>query len=200
MVNTRNFLSVNRAETGIESVNMPPLTGSTGSTIYSGLATVGKIHAVIGAVIGCIIAIIIIVIGIYQLKSPYTKSTNATITSIVSSSKHVSDNNNNTSVKYVSVVDLRYEIDSVAHIRSNFEMTTQTPAVKEMTITVRYNPHDVSDISQRINPRALGWGMIGGGALLALFTVGMTILTFKYKPLAALEGGAAAVNMIGDVL
>lgn len=165
---------------------------SFGSTLYTGVATFGRFEAVIGAIFGVIIAIVLINIGIGKLHDPHTATAQMTITESVCG--EMQPQNNSSVNEYGCNISVFFDVNGTRYTIPNVSVTSQTPLKPGMFITLRYNPSNPTSVVQEISPRALGWGLIGGGSLLGIGTVTIAVLTFKYKSFAAVEGTLGIFN------
>lgn len=173
-----------------------------GAGIYSGVAMYGRFEAVLGVIFGVIISIVLVSIGISRLHDPHTSVAQMTVTDVSSCSQNTTTTTTesrgtivtnlcNISVAFNASNGKRYTVQNV-------EVSWPSPLKVGMLINLRYDPAKPTSVVQEMSPRALGWGLIGGGVLLSAIVIGIAILSFKSKGFAAVEGTASLASNLFD--
>lgn len=161
--------------------------------IYSGVATYGRFQAATGAIIGVIIAIVLVIIGASRLRDTHTATARMTVTAATCNPLPTQPNGQSSG--YACVVAVSFTAaDGRQYAAPQVSVTSQTPLAVGMAVALRYDPANPADVVQELPPRALGWGLIGGGAIVAVGAVGAAVLAFKSKGFAAVEGTADLVR------
>lgn len=165
-----------------------------GSELYSGAAAYGRINAIIGVIFGTIIGILMILggIGLIKRKTNRTKTIKATITNDPGCSGH-SENNNTI---WDCNLSLSYNIDGKDYTTS-ISSSSSTKYDKGNTVTLYYNPDNVSDVDLvSDNTHVIGWVILVIGIFLLISTWVWLYIVYKSK-FAAAAGGATA--LVGDI-
>jgi len=181
-------------------VEAPPVASeaSFGKMAVNGLAIGGRFYSVMGAVVGVIIMLIMVIIGFSKLHDKRTASALMTVTKVTACNQQtVTDRNGNTSVNYLCSVLVKFTVGGNVYTSpQSVSVTVPAPLANGDAIKLRYDPNNPTDIVQEVNPRALGWGLIGGGVFFGALTVGIAVMTFKSKGFAAFEGAAGLLGSI----
>ena len=166
-----------------------------GSGIYSGVAMYGRFQAVIGVIFGVIISIILVSVGISKLHDPHTAAAQMTITDVSGCSQNTVNTKKGTIINNLCNISVAFNASNgKRYTVSGVEVVWPTPLKIGMLVNLRYDPANPTSVVQEISPRALGWGLIGGGVILSAITIGIAILSFKSKGFAAVEGTASLAN------
>jgi hypothetical protein len=157
---------------------------------YEGLGTLGKSYNIFKSVIVLIIFIIVIIIG-YMLIKTYDNKIKITgrFSDISCNSIRTSDNK----LQYSCTGYVIYKIDDKEYKR---HYSVPYTINNNQEVIVYYNPSNVEDVIISNNKYYIGVGMIGLSIIIIFSTIFMTMLSFKYKPIAALSG----VGAIRDIL
>lgn len=167
------------------------------SGLYSGVAMYGRFQAVIGVIVGVIVSVILISLGISRLHDPHTSSANMSITDAVCGQSTTTDKNGNTIINYTCTISVVFiASNGKRYTAQSVEVSSPTPLKIGMTINLRYNPANPSSVVQEMSPKALGWGLIGGGVLVSAIAIGIAYLSFRSKGFAAVEGTASIASSI----
>lgn len=182
-------------------VEAPPVASeaSFGKMAVNGLAIGGRFYSVMGAVVGVIIMLIMVIIGVSKLHDKRTASALMTVTKVTACNQQtVTDRNGNTSVNYLCSVLVKFTVGGNVYTPpQSISVTAPAPLANGDAIKLRYDPNNPTDIVQEVNPRALGWGLIGGGVFFGALSVGVAVMTFKSKGFAAFEGAAGLLGSFG---
>jgi hypothetical protein len=172
--------------------NKQSLSSRIGSDVYTGVATFGRVQAVMGAVIGVIIALVLILIGAAKLRDPHTAAAAMTVTS---SACDAQTDPTDGSKSWLCTVDLQFTYQGRIYNARQVRVVSASPLNAGATITARFNPRDpAGGVVQEPSPRALGWGLIGGGLAVGAIGVTMAVLAFKSKGFAAVEGSVGILS------
>jgi hypothetical protein len=168
--------------------------------IYSGVATIGRVKAVVGAVIGLIVGAVLIIIGVNRLRDKHTAAASATVTKVHTCDENVQvDRDGGRSTSYECAVDITFRAPEKSRTvnMSNMAVSSQTPLVVGSRFTIRYNPSSPTSVAQEISPKPLGVALIVGGILVIGVTSLVAFAAIKYKPYAAAEGAIGIAEGLG---
>ena len=182
-----------------------PAPAEKHSTTGNVLAIGGRVYATIGAVIGSLIALVLILIGVHELRDKHTASAPMTVVSVAQTTpitvSVTSNGTTQTTTKYASSVHVTFTAADGKKYTAVASVTMPAPVTVGEVITLRYIPADpANSVKQEPSPRALGWGLIVGGVVLAAVTVGAAVLTFKSRTFAQIEGVMGAASMARSIL
>jgi hypothetical protein len=150
--------------------------------VYEGLGTLGKISNIIKLVSTIIISIILIIIGYILIKAYDNKiKTSGRFSDISCNSTITADNK----IQHLCSGYVVYKIDNKQYTRYYSAPYT---IHNNQEIVVYYNQSNEEDFIISNNRYYIGIGMIGISIFILLATIVWTILSFKYKPLAAMSG------------
>lgn len=165
----------------------------------NGLAIGGRFYSVMGAVVGVIVMLIMVIIGVSRLHDKRTASALMTVTKVTACNQQtITDRNGYTSVNYLCSVLVKFTVGGNVYTSpQSVNVTVPAPLANGDAIKLRYDPNNPTDIVQEVNPRALGWGLIGGGVFFGALSVGVAVMTFKSKGFAEFEGAAGLLSSFG---
>lgn len=171
------------SDKGIASQSHP--TGIA-SQSYNGIASFGKIVAVIGAVITTIICIIVIIFGLITIfdKNP-KQATQATITSVICYDMYEQNTH-----KYICSLHLNYMVNGQAYTAVLDNQKLNQLYTVGQTITIYYDPRNpdrniqISAPLSKNSARLMIYIAVG----VMLLSWGWVWLTRRYKFLAAVQG------------
>ena len=162
-----------------------------GNAVYGGLATYGKINAIIGSVIAGIIVLGLLIIGVKLIMTKDTQTTKieGTVSNVV-----VKQSGNMTTTTYsvnYSVDGKNYAIEGSGNSASNGQ-----------TLNLLYDPANPSSarLASSMSNHTLGRILILIGVVIGLLSALTLYFTLKYKEFAAIEGGMAAAGQIGNLI
>lgn len=167
---------------------------STGDQIYSGVATFGRIEALIGAIIATVIGIIAIIVGIVLVANKPTKTSivSGTITNAPICTEYIRDNN----IYHKCPINVTYTIGGVVNAK-NFTTDGELVYQKGDNINVYYNKSNYTDASlQSDNQHVGGIIMIVIGILMIVMSWLWYYATTKSKIAAAAGGTMSIIDMI----
>jgi len=167
-----------------------------GSVAYTGLATVGRVRAVIGAIVVFIITIILIFAGAATLKSPHTGSAAMTVTKVHTCTTSVQSDGKNQTTTVNCVVDLVYTLDGQQVAPTNVRYSSSVPVQVGQTLNLRYDPAHPLDVKEMPNPKLVGWGLILGGIIISAISITMAVFTIKSKQFAAIQGSVGIAQSL----
>lgn len=178
------------------NVNTSPKTDSNstlGSDVYSGVATFGKIRAVIGAIVGTIVGIAMFIFGVMLVlhKTNLTQTTQGVITNDplcqVSKTNNLLWSCSNIMVTF-TVDGKTYNITTSADSEAKY--------VKGENVTVYYQAGKPSNASlSSDNTHFLGWFLVVMSLFILFFSWLWFYASMKYKAVAAVGG----VEGIADI-
>ena len=195
-----------------------PQHSSFVSKATSGLAVVGRVHAVVGAVIGAIVVLIIMIVGVMMMFSPYTATAEATAMAtntagVLKCTKETfttagKNGTKHTQTNYRCEVPVVFPVPSAGvggapttrDVHTVVKMTRLSPITAGHKLQVRYVPTLPTKATVGPNTRAIGRAMFGGGAVLAGIIIGWTYLVLTSKKFAAYEGAVTGVEMARRLL
>lgn len=163
---------------------------TTTGEVYSGLASFGKAKSVFGLITGIIFFLILMGVGIFLLvlDSKY-KTINATVIN------SVCDISNN---KYSCVVEYEYSIRSMNYNKTIIIKDLTSPIINGQINEIQYNSSNIGEIRQKNNSFTIfGWVMIVIAIVILMASIITTIITFLFKPYAAISGASALIPNIG---
>lgn len=181
----------------------------TASTVYEGLGTLGIAYNIFKFIIVLIIFIIVIIIGYMLIKSYNNKikitgkfsdiscnntpNTTTTINTTNTPNTTTTTNTTNTTNQYSCTGYVIYNIDN-----KPYKKTYSVPYTisNNQDVVVYYNPSNPDDFIISNNKYYIGIAMIVISLLIIISSLFWTILSFKYKPVAAIEGASFLNNMI----
>jgi hypothetical protein len=171
----------------------------TGEEIYSGLATFGKIEAVIGAIVATIIGIILVIVGIVLIRH---RSNLKGVEGIVIQNSQCSTNmqcgGNNCTSHFSCTTDVKYTFDGKLYTEKiSTGNSTYSSGDK---IVVYLDPNNPSQAEGIPSPKWIGWVIIGVGFVILISSWTWVYITRKSKVAAAVGGAAAGINMIGNAV
>lgn len=169
----------------------------TVSAIGSGVATYGKIQAVIGTILAVLIVGVLVYFGFDRLKDKHTSSADGTIAS-VNSPGCTPDNSNQNIVTYSCPVSISYTVDGKSYTISQTLIQTKQAVVNDKVV-IRYDPSNPAEGLVEFPPKTMGYVFLGSAALILLFTIVNTTLVFKSDAYATVTGGAAIAGLIRRV-
>lgn len=159
--------------------------GDTGSVVYSGLATYGRVNVIIGSIISAIIIVILLIIGIilFFSKNTQTAKTSGKIFNI-------NPANSTFNISY-SVGGNKYVING-----------SGKGVVDGDTVDILYNPSNPSDARQAssMSKHTFGGIMIIVAIIWAIINGLSLYFTLKYKEFAAIEGGVTAAEQVRELI
>jgi hypothetical protein len=155
----------------------------TVNSIYSGLATYGKVKAIIGSVVAGIVVVILLVIG---TKMWFTKDTQTT----------------HTEGKVTDTVNSQYSIQYMVDNKTYFIRGTDKNVVGGQTVDVLYDPSNPSNarLSSQISNHSLGGILFIVGIVIGIITATTLYLTLKYTDFAAAEAGLIAARHVRNLI
>ena len=162
------------------------MSNNLASQLYSGVADLGKARAASGLVVGIIVCILFFTTGFYAISLHDTRTTSA----IINNTKCTYDANNAVSC----LSDLTFNVDKKTYYSSLNENKYRN---KGDTIIIKYNPSEPSNIisNDSLSSQKFGSILMVVGILFLLCTIGMYYFTYKYKPIAAMQG----IDTIGNI-
>ena len=181
----------------------------TANTIYEGLGTLGIAYNIFKFIIVLIIFTIVIIIG-YMLIKSYNNKTKTTgrfsdiscnstpntlnTTNTTNTLNTLNTTNTTTTTNQYSCTGyVIYNIDN-----KPYKKTYSVPYTinNNQDVVVYYNPSNPDDFIISNNKYYIGIAMIVISLLIIISSLFWTILSFKYKPVAAIEGASFLNNMI----
>ena len=196
-------VNVNEKNNNIDGVN------KTAIAVYEGLGTIGKTSNILKFIFILCIFTTVIVFGFIFVKSYNNKTkitgkfsdiscnntpnTTSTIKTTSTYNTTSTTNTTNTSNQYSCTGYVIYNIDN-----KEYKKTYSAPNTihNNQDVVVYYNPSNVDDYIISNNKYYIGICMIVISLLIIISSLFWTILSFKYKPVAALEGASFLNNMI----
>ena len=153
------------------------------SSIYSGLATCGRINAIIGMIFVGLMSVIVLCIGVHLiLKEPLrTSKTMGKITEITQSSYTV-----------------QYSVGN--HIYSTSIGGYDSDNYVGKSVNVNYDPNMPQNARVGFSNRSVGTMLIISAIVVCLLVGLNTYFIMKSKTYAAVEGGSDALHDLGNVL
>lgn len=154
-------------------------SSSTGSAVYSGLATYGRIRSIITLVVVGIFCLVFLVLGISLARKDPSKTSKTTAkVTVITPNLY----------KYTYNVDKK-EYTGVANTSVNGNYVGKT-------IDIYYNPHSPGESREGKSKRTIGFILIVASILILSVTALITYFTMKSKTFAAIQGGADIVNSL----
>ena len=189
--------------------------GSVAGAVYTGLAVVGKITAVLSLIFSVIVMLVLIVIGVGMLRSPALTAgwLQVTAPSTVNSTNYLFGKGKGTA----SVTGNLYAAMSngvaspssgaiaiggapAAPLASQvtvIDWPVGRPAQVGQYIQVYYNAAKPSSaVTAAPRSSAAGWMYIGGGVAVGAIASLLTVLVFRFKPLAAIDGAVSILGLL----
>ena len=164
--------------------------------VYSGAAILGRVYSTIGAIISVTIALIIIIVGISILREPYTMKVTSEVTRV---SNYMTETQNG-NITYTCTISATYTVSGQKYAISGVSVSRSTPITEGSMITLYYNPLNPCSAIYEPFPQKIGWGLIGFGLLLGGLSVGIAVITYKSKGVAAAYGVVKGIRMIRHFL
>lgn len=156
---------------------------------YTGLATYGRVRAVMGFVGALLIGGIFIVFGMWVALS----KDNRTSTAVATASSASCNTSMNPPECFVTLQFRTTDGKNVvAYTSTGSKMYTGGERCE-----VRYDPDNPSDIQIGESKKWLGWVFVGVGLVLIMLGSLSLYFSMKYKEVAAIGGG---VSLVGDVI
>ena len=181
----------------------------TANTIYEGLGTIGKTSNILKFIGILIIFTIVIIIGVMFVTSYNNKEKitgkfsdiscnnipNTTTTTNTTSTYNTisTTNTTNTTNQYSCTGYVVYKINNKPYIKN---YSVPYTIHNNQDVIVYYNPSNEDDFIISNNKYYIGIVMIVISLLIIAISLFWTILSFKYKPVAAIEGASFLNNMI----
>ena len=155
----------------------------TVNSIYSGLATYGRIKAIIGSVVAGIVVVILIVVG---TKMWFTKD------------KQTS----HTEGKVMDMISSHYSIQYTVDNKNYFIPGSDKNTVNGQTVDVLYDPSNPysARVSSQISNSSLGGILFIIGIIIGIITATSLYFTLKYKGFAATEVGLLAARHVHSLI
>lgn len=172
------------------SLSLNPNQSITTDTVYTGLATFGRIRVIIMTVILSLISMALLIGGVYMTISKKNYASATAVLSNVQCSPPNSQGQINCNFTVTYTVDGKTFSKSISQMNSN-------PLTDGSVIDIFYNPQNPSEIYiGDYAPSKTGWILIISAIALGLLTALIYFLTMKYKPFAAVEGAAGVVDLL----
>lgn len=166
------------------------------SEAYSGMATVGKIRSYFMAVLAVLIMLVMCYLGYWWMDTNNVRVA-GTITTINSSHTAVSTTSNGTSTTFIASVVVKYDYKGTR--TATMQLSGSRPFGVGQTVELSINPGNPTTPSEA-SPWWIGPAFIGVGLLVGVSGCVNAYMTSESKAYAAVEGTAASVGMVRDVL
>ena len=167
---------------------------STGEEIYSGVATFGRVSAVIGVIIGTLAGLIMIPIGIYLLtkKVKKTASTDATI-----ENADCTESAQDSTISFNCTLNVNYKVGNVPY---SGVVTSSGPThyMSGKKVKVYYDPSNPKDVAldSGKSKHIAGIILIVVGVIVPLVAWVWWYFARKYKAVAAVGGTMAGLDIL----
>ena len=172
------------------SPSSPSSQGITTDTVYSGLATFGRIRVIILTIVMSIVSIGMLIGGIYMTVSKKNYNQTTAVLSNVQCSPP------NTQGQMTCTFTATYSVNDKTFTK-NLSQQVSTALTNGSVIDIFYNTQNPSEISiGDISPSKMGWILIASAIGLGLLTALIFYLTMKYKAFAAVEGVAGIFDVV----
>ena len=171
---------------------------STDDKIYTGTATFGRIMADIKAIVGTFIGICAIAVGIYLVRTKYTKTqtTTATISKVQCNQVFTSSQSSN--ITWNCLFTASYSINNKQYTKQL--TTTNNQQFEGSIITLYYNPNNIEEIAaEQDNAHVAGWFSIGFGVIIMISSIVWAWLANRYKVVAAVGGVESGLSIFSNI-
>jgi len=160
--------------------------------IYSGLSSFGQIMAILKAIVVSILSIGLIGYGIYILYVNWDYSEDKAGLILEDSTCQSTQMANG---KSYQTCQTKFSFKDAAGNAYTSTATTMLAYKKGATVTVFYKESDPANTTKLdFWPKNIGYIAIAGGILIAALSWGWVYLVERFKPLAAISGGANVVD------
>lgn len=157
---------------------------------YTGLATYGRVQAVLGFVVGLVVGIALIGGGLWLALFHKTTHTAPALARVLEAKCR-------TDTKPVACdIVGSYELAGVA--REASFTTYDKVRSKDDTVDIWYDPNDPSDVVAGTDSRWFGWILAAVGLLVVAISGFSMYMSIKYKAVAAIGGGVSLVDSLMD--
>ena len=168
---------------------------STDDKIYTGTVTFGRIMADIKAIVGTLIGLVAIAIGIFMVKTKYTKTktTQSTISDVKCNQITLNSGNSTWNCKFTA----SYTIDNNKYTK---QLSSDNQLFEGSEITLYYNPNNINEIStEKDIAHVIGWFCIGFGVLIIISSIVWAWLANRYKVVAAVGGVQSGLSIFSNI-
>lgn len=166
----------------------------TASAIGGGLASFGKIRAVIGAFLAVIIIIVLISFGYDRLKDKHTAVADGHVTAITTPPGCTATPGKNITT-YSCPVTITYSADGKNYTLSQ-TLNDNSAATVGQRVSVQYDPTNPSDAIVEMDPKTAAYLLFGAAGIIFIMVLINTILVFKSQAYATVSGGVGIVDLI----
>jgi len=154
--------------------------------IYESSANIGLLYNLMSALFSTFICIIIISVGFWIKDTNVKKS--ETTSGIIDTTVCTIEKN-----KTTCMATVKYTVKNVNYTN---QYTSQGVVNKGQVVDVYYNPLDPNDFSVDNYTYYIGIGMIIFGIIIVISSWIWFLLSYMYKPIAAISGVSAVGNMM----
>jgi hypothetical protein len=166
----------------------------TASAIGGGLASFGKIRAVIGAFLAVIIIIVLISFGYDRLHDKHTAVADGHVTAITTPPGCTATPGKDITT-YSCPVTISYSANGNTYTLTQ-TLTDDSAFTVGERVTVYYDPTNPSDSIVEFDPKTAAYLLFGGAGIIFFIVLINTILVFKYQAYATVSGGVGIVDLI----